>query len=126
MRKFSAVIISLVAVIGIGAASLALSPSTATAAPVDSVKGGVRNIGGSDAGTTTLEDNVKNTINVILYITGIAAVIMIVIGGMRYVLSGGDSSATKGAKDTILYAVVGLIVAIIAFAIVNFVVGAFS
>lgn len=67
---------------------------------------------------------IKNVINLALVILGMVAVIMIIIGGIRYTTSNGDSSATKGAKDTILYAVVGLVVAIMAYAIVNFVLAA--
>ena len=78
------------------------------------------------ATTDSAPDIVKNVINTMLYILGIIAVIMIVIGGIRYTTSNGDSSQTKAAKDTILYAVVGLIVAIMAFAIVNFVVQSFK
>lgn len=52
---------------------------------------------------------------------GAISVIMIIIGGFRYIVSGGDSNATKGAKDTILYAVIGLIIALIAQALVLFV-----
>lgn len=74
------------------------------------------------ASSDNAPDIVKNVINTMLYILGIIAVIMIVIGGVRYTTSNGDSSQTKAAKDTILYAVIGLIVAIMAFAIVNFVV----
>jgi hypothetical protein len=51
---------------------------------------------------------------------------MIVIGGIKYTTSNGDSSAITSAKNTILYSVVGLVVAILAFAIVNFVLGAFK
>jgi hypothetical protein len=68
------------------------------------------------------ENIVKNVINTMLYVLAIIAVIMIVIGGIRYTTSNGDSSQLKSAKDTILYAVVGLVVAIMAFAIVNFVI----
>ena len=64
-------------------------------------------------------------INTLLYVLGIIAVFMIIIGGIRYTTSGGDSSGLKTAKDTILYSVVGLVVAIMAYAIVNFVVGKF-
>jgi hypothetical protein len=64
---------------------------------------------------------ITNVINAILFALGIAAVIMIVLGGIRYTTSNGDSGAITGAKNTILYAVVGLIVAIMAYAIVNFV-----
>ncbi|MFZ1812054.1 MAG: hypothetical protein WAU02_00825 [Candidatus Saccharimonadales bacterium] len=60
-------------------------------------------------------------INTLIYITGAIAVIMIVIGGMRFTLSGGDASGTKSARETIIYAVVGLGVTIMAYAVVNFV-----
>lgn len=63
--------------------------------------------------------------NVLLFIVGAIAVIMIVIGGLRYVISGGDSSQVQAAKNTILYALVGVIVAILAYAAVNFVVSSF-
>lgn len=60
-------------------------------------------------------------INTIIFLIGSVAVIMIIIGGLRYVLSGGDSSAVNGAKNTILYAVVGLVITVMSYAIVNFV-----
>lgn len=64
--------------------------------------------------------------NVLLFIIGAIAVIMLIIGGIRYVVSGGDSAAVTSAKNTILYAVVGIVVAILAYALVNFVVVAFA
>lgn len=64
--------------------------------------------------------------NVMLFIIGAISVIMLIIGGIRYVVSGGDSSAVTNAKNTILYAVIGIIVSILAYAIVNFVIGSFS
>lgn len=63
--------------------------------------------------------------NVLLFIVGAIAVIMIVIGGLRYVISGGDTTQVQAAKNTILYALVGVIVAILAYAAVNFVVASF-
>jgi hypothetical protein len=63
--------------------------------------------------------------SVLLFIVGAIAVIMIVIGGLRYVISGGDASQVQSAKNTILYALVGIIVAILAYAAVNFVVNSF-
>lgn len=77
------------------------------------------------ASSDSAENLIKNVINILLYLVGIIAIIAIIIGGIRYVTSNGDSGAIKSAKDTVLYAVVGLVVAIMAFAIVNFVVGAF-
>jgi len=68
---------------------------------------------------------IKPVINTLLSILGTIAVIMIIVAGIRYTTSGGDSSSTKAAKDTILYAVVGLAVAASAFAIVNYVLGEF-
>lgn len=64
--------------------------------------------------------------NVLLFIIGAIAVIMLIIGGIRYVTSGGDSAAVTSAKNTILYAVVGIIVAILAYAVVNFVISSFT
>ena len=68
----------------------------------------------------------KTIVNVLLFIIGAIAVIMLIIGGIRYVVSGGDSGAVTSAKNTILYAVVGIVVALLAYAIVNFVLGSFS
>jgi len=70
-------------------------------------------------------NSIKNVINILLFVLGMISVLMIVIGGVRYTTSGGDSSSTKGAKDTILYSIVGLIIAMLSYAIVNFVVGYF-
>lgn len=72
-------------------------------------------------------DGVFKTItNVLLFIIGAISVIMLIVGGIRYVVSGGDSSAVTSAKNTILYAVVGIVVAILAYALVNFVISSFS
>jgi TRAP-type C4-dicarboxylate transport system permease small subunit len=88
------------------------------------VQTGVNNVKPSNVGTTTLEGYITIVINVLLGLIGVVAVIMLIIGGFRYVLSQGDEKATKGAKDTILFAIIGIVVAILAFAIVNFVIGA--
>ena len=71
----------------------------------------------------TLEGTVKNIINAVLYVVGILAVVMVIIGGIQYTTSGGDQAAVTKAKNTILYGIVGLIIAILAYAIVNFVIG---
>ena len=66
----------------------------------------------------------KQITNTILYIVGIIAVIMLIIGGIKYVISGGDSKKVTDAKNTVLYAIIGLIISLLAFAIVNFVISA--
>src|SRR5689334_5232328 len=68
----------------------------------------------------------KTITNVLLFIIGAISVIMLIIGGIRYTTSGGDSSAVTSAKNTILYAIVGIVVAILAYAVVNFVITSFS
>jgi hypothetical protein len=78
-----------------------------------------------DRGSGVLSQRVTNGINVLLAVVAIASVITIVVGGLRYVLSMGDSAGITSAKNTILYAVIGLVVAMISYAIVNFVIGWF-
>lgn len=60
--------------------------------------------------------------DILIYLVGAIAVIVIIIGGLRYVISQGSSDQVKQAKDTILYGVIGLVVAILAYAIVHFVI----
>ena len=64
---------------------------------------------------------IRDVVNILLFIIGAIAVIMLVIGGIRYTISGGDQSQVTAAKNTILYAIVGIVVALFAYAIVNFV-----
>lgn len=68
-----------------------------------------------------LMDTVNVIINVALGIIGLVAVVMIIVGGLNYTTSAGDAAKVKKAKDTIMYGVIGLVVALLAFAIVNFV-----
>ena len=63
-------------------------------------------------------------VNVLLFIVGALSVIMLIIGGIRYTVSGGNSSNVTAAKNTILYAIVGLVIAFLAFAVVNWVLNA--
>ena len=74
----------------------------------------------------TSEEPVYNIINTIIdvfsIVVGAVSVIMIIIGGLRYITSSGDSSNVTAARNTILYAVVGLVIVIFAQTIVKFVV----
>jgi len=69
---------------------------------------------------------IKTVINTLLFITGILSGIMIIIGGVLYTISSGDQANVTKAKNTITYALVGLIVSFAAFAIVNWVFTAFK
>lgn len=66
----------------------------------------------------------RDIVNTALYIIGAISVLMLIYGGIRYTLSAGQTANVEAAKNTILYAIIGIIVAVLAFAIVNFVLGA--
>ncbi len=61
----------------------------------------------------------------IVWLVGILSVIMVIIGGFRYVISAGDSNAVQGAKNTIMYALIGVVVAAFSQIIVTFVLSKF-
>lgn len=63
----------------------------------------------------------RNIINLLLYVAGIIAVVIIVIAGFRFVASNGDATQVSKAKNTIIYALVGLVVAVMSYTIVNFI-----
>ena len=73
-------------------------------------------------GSDDLVINVTNIINAIIGALGIVAVIVIIIGGVNYMTSSGDAGKVKKAKDTIMYGIIGLVICVLAFAIVNFVI----
>lgn len=107
---------------------LLLVPSLFAAADPAQIGKSACSVAGSGAigcGTSILAANgfVFNTINTVIMIAGAVSVVMVIIGGLRYTLSGGDSAGLKSAKDTILYALIGLAISILAFVIVGFVIG---
>lgn len=124
MKKIKQLMAAVALVIGLGGTILA-APTASAVNVFDQC--------GSNADAAVCkaqsEDNATSmitiVINTLLFIIGIIAVIMIIVGGIRYTVSNGNASSTKEAKDTILYAVIGLIIAMMAYAIVNFVVGRF-
>jgi hypothetical protein len=81
------------------------------------------NCGPKDEAENKVNKIIKQVINIISVIVGVVAVIMIIIGGFRYITSGGDSGAVGNAKNTIIYALVGLVIVFFAQIIVRFVLG---
>jgi hypothetical protein len=82
----------------------------------------------ADTGTApaqSVPNLIQDVISILSYIIGAVSVIMIIIGGFRYVVSAGDSGSITSAKNTIIYAIVGLVIAIFAQVIVRFVLGKF-
>lgn len=62
-------------------------------------------------------------VNVLLFIIGAISVIMLIWGGIRYTTSAGNSASVTAAKNTIMYAIIGLVIAFLAYAIINWVLG---
>jgi hypothetical protein len=73
-----------------------------------------------DANSPSVNSTVHAVITILSSVVGILSVIMIIVGGFRYVTSGGDSAKVGSAKSTILYAVVGLVIVAMAQVIVRF------
>jgi len=89
------------------------------AAATQRAKTGVDNV--NPGAETDLNGMISTILNVVFGVVGIVAVIMIIIGGVNYTMSQGDSQKIQKAKNTIMYGIIGLVVVLLAFAIVNFV-----
>ena len=76
-----------------------------------------------DASGSTVNTLIATVINILSLVVGVVAVIMIIVGGLKYITSGGDSGNITGAKNTILYAIIGLVFVALAQVIVRFVLG---
>lgn len=123
MKKIFYIITTFIASLGL-IGSLALSP----------VVGAIDITEKGDKDTTVLKeggggesffDIMKRIISLLMFVLGIASVLAIIYGGIKFTTANGDAGAVKEARNTVLYAAVGLIVAIFAYSIVNFVLGAF-
>lgn len=106
-------------------ATLSIAPNVA-AMTIDPCAGTA--VGSSELcnDTTTAEGAIEIIANILFFIIGAVAVIMIIYAGVRYTTSGGNPEAVKSAKNTLLYSVIGLVVAIFAYAIVRWIVGRVS
>ncbi|OYX40936.1 hypothetical protein B7Y94_05895 [Candidatus Saccharibacteria bacterium 32-49-12] len=71
---------------------------------------------------TEFSEVIKVIVNTLLFIIGIISVVMIIIGGIKFTTSAGNPAGVTSAKNTILYAIVGLVVSVAAYAIVNWVI----
>lgn len=119
MKKFFASI-AIAVMAFLGAGSFAVTQS----APV--VASGLDNVvkyttDANDGNTTEIMPMVQIIVNVVIGLIGLLCVAMIIIGGIMYTTSQGQPDKVKQAKDIILYSIIGLVVALLAFAIVNFV-----
>jgi uncharacterized membrane protein YidH (DUF202 family) len=71
----------------------------------------------------TAQDVLKNGLNIAYFVLGVIAVAIIIVAGYRFMMANGDSNKAATARQTILYAAIGLIVVVSAFAITNFIMG---
>ena len=135
ITKFMSMAVALPVVALVATATLGVAPVFAVATDCDATDIGSTGLAGSadcaqgegQAETLVGTGGVFQTVtNILLFIIGAVSVIMLVIGGIRYTISGGDSNQITAAKNTILYAIIGIVVAIIAYAAVNFVIGSFG
>lgn len=125
VEKIKMAMMGLSAVVTLGAAAV-VAPSVYADTSTNSAAGTY-----TDSQTTTkatgrnddLMTVLTTIINVALGVIGFVAVVMIIMGGVQYTTSSGDAAKVTKAKNTILYGIVGLVVALLAFAIVNFVLG---
>ncbi len=72
--------------------------------------------------TKSVGETIRDITNILIFVIGAVAVIMIVVGAFKFVTSGGSAEQVKSAKNTILYSVIGLVIAVFAYAIVRYVV----
>lgn len=117
-KKLTALLIVPAIVLGVGLTTVTVGAQGAQ------IKDGLKsaNSGKEVKGGVKVKSTVGSIVNWLLFAIGAIAVIMIVWGGIKFATSAGDSNKVTAAKNTILYAVIGLAVAVLAFAIVNFVV----
>lgn len=123
MKKLLIIVVSIISLTGI---NLMLdSPTLVGAAGKNEVCQGA-GLTGADcndpSNNNTINNLIADVIGVISIVVGVAAVIMIMVGGFKYIISQGDSNSINSAKNTILYAVIGLVVALFAQIIVRFVI----
>ena len=109
--------------------TVALAVTPAASAEGDyTLNSGVTSAKGDGVNDTTSDPQalVKQFVNIFLFAVGALSVIMLIWGGIRYTTSAGDSNKVQAAKNTVLYAIVGLVIAILAYAIVNMVIDKFK
>lgn len=122
MKRF---VMSIVAVLMMGLAVSVPQPAYAvcgegTNTPQDQVLIGAGQTG-ADCEGLQVENTVDAAVRILSLVVGVAATIMIIISGLKYVTSGGDSGKAASAKTTLIYALVGLVIAALAQIIVAFV-----
>lgn len=125
MNKLKSILGKGTATLSVGALSLATFASGAYATPAEEAQTGLSSVNpDSSGGNLDLYGTIGIVLNAVFGVVGILAVVMIIIGGVNYAISMGDPGKVAKAKNTILYGLIGLVVVLLSFAIVNFVLNA--
>lgn len=112
--------------LGVGLFMPSLAPEAGAAVSLDNVNETYQGAGQANNLISGNESVLKTIINTMLFIIGVLSIIMLIYGGIRYTTSGGKQDSVTAAKNTILYAIVGLVVALLGYAIVNWVLHVFD
>jgi hypothetical protein len=129
-KKIALAAQALVLSLGMGGGLLATAPALAATCAPDTLT--IDN-GAACAKADSAKENLfapggvfATIANTLIFLVGAVAVIYLIIGGLRYVISNGEAKNVESAKNTILYAIVGIVVAVISFALVQFVITALN
>ena len=122
MKKLKT-LLAVFAVVAVGFAPVVFAPGVLAVSPIAEACDSSSNTenrlcGNQNEDADTL---IKTVVNTMLFIVGILSVIMIIVSGILYTTSSGDSGKVSKAKNTLTYSIVGLVVAFLAYAIVNWV-----
>ena len=124
-RKLQSVFIALALLLGLGA-TLVPAPAVGAINVIDPGCTGNRKTKICNSKKDTVSPFAQKIVGRLIFALGIIAVIMIIVGGIRYTVSNGDPSKIKAAKDTILYSIDRFVVALLAYAIMAFVINWFK
>ena len=120
------IFLAVLAIMTLGVAGVLFAPEATTVfadaksdvcAGIGSAAGG----GGCAESGPTVNTVINAVINILRWVVGIISVIMVIVGGFKYVTSGGDSSNVQSAKNTVIYALVGVIIVAISQTLIKFV-----
>lgn len=83
----------------------------------------INKVGTAAQKTASIDNAITSIVNGVIGLLAIVCVVVIIVGGINYMTSGGDAGKVKTAKNTILYGLIGLVICVMAFAIVNWLIG---
>lgn len=113
-------LLAIVTVVAVSSVAMLSTPTLAASASSE-ILSGANATGAQTGNPTNVSSIIETTINILLFAVGILSVIMIIYAGIRYVTSAGNSQSVSAAKNTLIYSIVGLVIAIVAYALVDWV-----